>query len=102
MAFQREKEVWKPWLVKYLSGYFQQFILSCYYFQKLPKGPADYFINEMKGSFENDVRYGWTLACSVTKDIKTELDGVRMEIIQYYQDYHSTDVAMFFVDKGWV
>ena len=27
VAFQREKEVWKPWLEKTLVGYFHQFLL---------------------------------------------------------------------------
>ena len=27
VAFQREKEVWRPWLEKNLVGYFHQFLL---------------------------------------------------------------------------
>ena len=39
VAFQREKEVWKPWLEKTLVGYFHQFLLRNRFIRLFPAQP---------------------------------------------------------------
>ena len=51
VAFQREKEIWKPWLEKTLVGYFHQFLLRNWFIRSVlsvlsnPISPRNHLIN---------------------------------------------------------